>query len=90
MITKNMLDLLYEMFQEQLDYRLDEQEIKRCKENLMKLTDDPQAEYAILDYGIAYERSGFRNGFVIAARILSECMNTGRITESIFGTPSES
>lgn len=90
MMTKNMLDLLYDMFQEQLDYRLDDQEIKRCKEKLMKMADDPQAEYAILDYGIAYERAGFRNGFVIAARILSECINTGRIAESISGNLFES
>ncbi len=86
-MTKNMLDLLYDMFQEKLDYRLDDQEIKRCKENLMGMINDPRAEYAILDYGIAYERSGFRNGFVIAARILSECISTGKIAESISGDP---
>lgn len=90
MMTNNMLDLLYDMFQEKLDYRLDDQEIKRCKENLMGMMNDPRGEYAILDYGIAYERSGFRNGFVIAARILSECMDTGRITENISETPSGS
>ena len=90
MMTRNMLDLLYDMFQEKLDYRLDDQEIKTCKENLMKMMNDPRGEYAILDYGIAYERSGFRNGFMIATRILSECMDTGRITESISGDLSGS
>lgn len=40
-------------------------------------------EYFVLDYGIAYEKAGFRNSFVIASRIFAECMTTGRITERI-------
>ena len=39
-------------------------------------------EPSILDYGIAYERAGFRNGFKTAVQILSECLNTGPIPDS--------
>lgn len=89
MQTKNVLDSLYDLFQEKIDYRLDDQEIKRAKEGLKKMVTDPQAEYAILDYGIAYERAGFRNGFRIAVQILSECLHTGKVTEPLSGTPFE-
>lgn len=87
MQTKNTLDSLYDMFQEKLDYRLDDQEIKRAKKELMQKTSDPQAEYAVLDYGIAYERAGFRNGFRIAVQIMAECITTGKITESLPENP---
>lgn len=87
MTTKNILDSLYDMFQEKIDYRIDEVEIQRTKRNLMDLISDPQKEYAVLDYGIAYERAGFRNGFKIAVQILSECLTTGRITEAISEHP---
>lgn len=87
MQTKNTLDSLYDMFQEKLDYRLDDQEIKKTKEALMQKTNDPQAEYAVLDYGIAYERAGFRNGFRIAVQIMAECITTGSITDMISGNP---
>lgn len=47
--------------------------------------------YAVLDYGIAYERSGFRNGFIIATRILCECINTDHcIIKDIPENPFES
>lgn len=89
-MQKNTLDTLYDMFQSKLDYRLDDQEIKRTRATVMKMTNDPQAEYAVLDYGIAYERAGFRNGFRIAVQILSECINTGCITDDIPENPFES
>lgn len=85
-----MLDSLYDTLQEKFDYRLDDPEIKRTKENLMKVVTDPQAEYLILDYGIAYEKAGWRNGFVIAVQILSECLHTGKITEPLSGIPFKS
>lgn len=40
-------------------------------------------EYFVLNYDIAYEKSGFRNGFVITTHIFAECMTIGRITEHI-------
>ncbi len=83
MKNQNMLDSLYNIFQEKLDYRLDDQELKKARADLMEIINDPQAECAVLDYGIAYERAGFRNGFRIAAQILSECLNTGNMTENI-------
>lgn len=72
----NMINTLYDLFQENLDYDLDEPEIKRAREKLMKLTKNAGKEYEgldylILDYGIAYEKAGFRNGFVIAMRIFA-------------------
>lgn len=76
----NMLDTLYNLFQEHLDYRLDEAEIKRTRNKIMELTQKAgikeDMEYSVLDYGIAYEKAGFRNGFQIAARIFAECMDT--------------
>ena len=90
MQSKNVLDSLYDLLQEKLDYRLDDQEIKRTKDDLMKMISDPQAEYAVLDYGIAYERAGFRNGFRIAAQIFAECLHTGKITEIISENPFKS
>lgn len=87
MKNQNMLDSLYNIFQERLNYRLDDQEIKRARADLMRMISDPQAEYAVLDYGIAYERAGFRNGFRIAAQILSECLNTGNMTDDIPEVP---
>lgn len=83
MQTQNVLDSLYDMLQEKFDYRLDDHEIKKTRKKLMKMTDNPEAENAILDYGIAYEKAGFRNGFRIAAQIFSECLCTGKITETI-------
>lgn len=82
-MQKNTLDTLYDMFQPKLDYRLDNQEIKRTRDALMKMTNDPQAEYAAIDHAIANERAGFRNGFKIATQILSECLTTGCITDDI-------
>lgn len=84
----NMLDTLYGLLQEQLDYDLDEPEIKQSREKLMELTkkagmDYEDIEYFVLDYGIAYEKAGFRNGFVLATRIFAECMTTCRTTERI-------
>lgn len=91
----NMLDTLYNLFQEQLDYKIDEAEIKRTRNQIMKLiqkTDIKEdMEYFVLDYGIAYEKAGFRNGFVIATRIFAECMTTGRcVLDKIPENPFES
>lgn len=82
-MQKNTLDMLYDMFQSKLDYRFGDQEIKRTREALMKMTDDPQADYAAIDHAIANERAGFRNGFRLAVQILSECLTTGYITDEI-------
>lgn len=90
MQTKNMLDQLYNMFQEKLDYRLDELEIQRTRKKIMETVENSgikyeKLEYTVLDYGIAYERAGFRNGFKIAVQILSECLNTSLIADNIPG-----
>ena len=76
------------MFQERLDYRVDEIEIQRTRRRIMEIAENAGAKYkkmesSVLDYGIAYERAGFRNGFKIAMQILSECLNTGPIPDSI-------
>ena len=88
MQTKNTLDQLYDMFQERLNYRLDELEIQRTRKKIMEIAENSGVKYekmesAVLDYGIAYERAGFRNGFRFAAQILAECLNTGPIPDSI-------
>lgn len=78
--NNNMLDTLYDLFQERLDYKMDQPEIIKAKEQIAAKVKNAETyediEYAVLDYGIAYEKSGFRNGFIIATRILCECINT--------------
>ena len=65
-------------------------EIQRTRRNIKEIAETAgikydKIEYAVLDYGIAYERAGFRNGFRFAAQILSECMNTSLNTDNIPG-----
>lgn len=91
METKNALDTMYDLLQEKMDYRLDEIEIQRTRRNIMETAKNAgieydKIEYEVLDYGIAYERAGFRNGFKIAAQILSECLNTNLTTDDIPGS----
>jgi len=91
METKNTLDTMYNLLQEKMDYRLDEIEIQRTRRKIREATETAGIEYdklecAVLDYGIAYERAGFRNGFRFAAQILSECMNSSLTTDNIPGS----
>lgn len=78
----NMINRLYDLLQESMDYKIHESEILRAKEQITETLSSKKAnikyediEYAVLDYGIAYERAGFWNGFVIAVRIMSECIS---------------
>lgn len=75
MEAKNILDELYDLFQEKMPYNLDDAEILKAKKKLETLISDTDKENAILDYGIAYEKAGFRYGFVLAVRIMSNCMD---------------
>lgn len=75
MEAKNILDELYDLFQEKMPYNLDDAEILKAKKKLETLMSDTDKENAVLDYGIAYEKAGFRYGFVLAVRIMSNCMD---------------
>ena len=46
-------------------------------DNLARFTliEDTDSENAILDYGIDYGRLGFRYGFILAIRIIFQCIN---------------
>ena len=93
--NKNTLDRLYDLYQEHLDYTTDESKIIRAKEQIAETVKSAEKyediECAVLDYGIAYERAGFRNGFIIATRILCECINTDHcIIRDIPENPFES
>lgn len=92
--NNNMLDTLYDLFQESMDYKIDEAEIIRAKKQIAEIVKSADSyediEYSILDYGIAYERAGFRNGFIIATRIMSECINDHCVIRDILECPSES
>lgn len=76
----SMINRLYDLFQESMDYKIDEFEIIKAKEQIAETIKSAEAyediEYAMLDYEIAYERTEFRNRFIIATRILCECINT--------------
>ena len=74
METKDILEELYDLFQEKMPYYMDDMEILRAKKKLEAMMGDADKEKAILDYGIAYEKSGFRYGFVLAVCIMSHCM----------------
>ena len=91
METKNALDTMYNLQKKKMDYRLDEINIQRARRKIMEMTKNAgieyeKIEYEVLDYGIAYERAGFRNGFKIAAQILSECLNTNLTADDIPGS----
>lgn len=75
METQNILEELYDLFQEKMPYNRDDREILRAKKKLETLMNDTDKENAVLDYGIAYEKAGFRYGFVLAVRIMSNCMD---------------
>ena len=91
MNTKNALDTMYDLLQEKMDYRLDEIEIQRTRRTIREVAENAgirydKMEYAVLDYGIAYERTGFRNGFKVAVQLLSECLNSNLTTDNISGS----
>lgn len=91
METKNALDTMYNLLQEKMDYRLDEIEIQRTRRKIMETAKNAgieyeKIEYEVLDYGIAYERAGFRNGFKVAVQLLSECLNSNLTTDNISGS----
>ena len=50
-------------------------EIVRAKRIRDTLIEDTDSVNAILDYGIDYEQSGFRYGFILAIRIIFQCIN---------------
>lgn len=75
MKTQNILEELYDSFQEKMPYNMDDMEILRAKKKLEALMGDADREKDILDYGIAYEKAGFRYGFTLAIRIMAQCIN---------------
>lgn len=75
METQNILEELYNLFQEKMPYNMDDMEILRAKKKLEALMGDVDREKDILDYGIAYEKAGFRYGFTLAIRIMAQCIN---------------
>ncbi len=75
MKTKNILDEMYNLFQEKMPCSADDTEIRKAKKKLDALVGNTDNEGAILDYGIAYEKAGFRFGFTLAVRIMAQCMD---------------
>lgn len=75
METKDILEEIYDLFQEKMTHSMNDREILRAKKELAALMGDTDKENAVLDYGIAYEKAGFRYGFVLAVRIMSNCMD---------------
>lgn len=75
METKDILTEIYGLFQEKMPCNSDDMEISRAKKRMDTLLEDPDNENAILDYGVAYERAGFRYGFILAVRIMAQCIN---------------
>lgn len=75
MEMKNILDELYDLFQEKMPYAADDIEILRAKKKISSLMNDPDKENDILDYGIAYEKAGFHYGFILAVRMMAQCIN---------------
>lgn len=73
MKDENIIDELFNMWQEKMSYRLDEAELKRARKNLLAEMRNPENENAILDFAIAHEKCGFRNGFILATKIMSQC-----------------
>lgn len=71
---KDILDKLYCLFQESAPYRKDDPEIRRTQKALLSLLENKEKENIVLDYGIAYEKAGFRNGFVLAVQIMTRCI----------------
>lgn len=70
-----MLEELYYLFQEQMTCNADDLEICKAKKKLDALIGNTDNESAILDYGISYEKAGFRFGFILAIRIMAQCIN---------------
>ncbi len=75
MKTKNILDDLYNLFQEKMTCNADDMEIFQAKKKLDAMLNDKDSENAVLDFGIAYEKAGFRFGFTLAVRIMAQCIN---------------
>ncbi len=75
MKAKNILDDLYDLFQEKMTCNADDTEIFQAKKKLDAMLNDKDSENAVLDYGIAYEKAGFRFGFTLAIRIMAHCIN---------------
>lgn len=76
MQNEDMLDVLYSMFQERINYEHLEVQIQKARKALMAISDDPNKESVILDYAIAMEKVGFRSGFIIATQIMAECVES--------------
>lgn len=75
MKTKDILEELYDLFQEKRQYGMDDIEILKAKNKIAGLLDNTDNEDAILDYGTAYEKAGFRYGFMLAVHIMSRCIS---------------
>jgi len=75
MKSKNILDDLYDLFQEKMACNADDTEIFQAKKKLDAMLNDKDIENTVLDYGIAYEKAGFRYGFILATRIMAHCIN---------------
>jgi hypothetical protein len=72
---KDILDEIYNLFQAKMPCSTDDIEISQAKKILGTVMVDKDNENAISDYGIECERSGFRYGFILAVRIMSQCIN---------------
>ncbi len=75
MEAKDIFEEIYNRFQEQMPCSADDIAIRREKKKLDALIGNTDNESAILDYGIAYEKAGFRFGFTLAVRIMAQCMD---------------
>lgn len=75
METKDILTEIYGLFQEKMPCSADDMEISRAKKRLDTLIGDADNENAILDYGVAYEKAGFRYGFILAVCIMAQCIS---------------
>lgn len=82
METKDILEELYDLFQEKMPYHTDDIEIRKAQKRLKSLVEDETKKEAILNYGIAYEKAGFRYGFTLAVRIMAQYISEGLVSVS--------
>lgn len=82
METKDILEELYDLFQEKMPYHIDDMGIRKAQKRLKSLVEDETKKEAILNYGIAYEKAGFRYGFTLAVRIMAQYISEGLVSVS--------
>lgn len=74
MKTTDILDEIYNLFAEKMQFSTDDAELIKAKHKIESLLENSDYESSVLDYGIAYEKAGFRYGFVLAVQIMSQCI----------------